>query len=210
MLSTFLMLGKAGSTLSPVSISIIAVALSTNILLLSSWPNAFYDRLKHKYRLRVSPNQSKVVTDTKQIKLVDEQVYECDTNLPIRLLFILNSMPLLGQAEQNAEGMRFASGKAIDLCEKLISMADKETEFKEGGEVEIKKADVSVESEPEGEDSPRVAGRQQQHEVSQSEYESEEEDEESYYESSEYITEKTDPPELKGLEVVRIQSESMS
>lgn len=99
MLSTFLMLGKAGSTLSPVSISIIAVALITNILLLSSWPNAFYDKLKHKYRLRVSPNQSKVVTDTKQIKLVDEQVYECDTNLPIRLLFILNSMPLLGQAE---------------------------------------------------------------------------------------------------------------
>jgi len=45
--------------------------------------------------LRVSPNVNKVQSDTKRIKFVDEVVYECDTNLPIRLLFILNSMPLL-------------------------------------------------------------------------------------------------------------------
>jgi len=96
MFSTFLMLGRA-KTLSPVYISLIVVALLTQIMLLTSLPNAFYDKLKHKYRLRVSPNSDKMQSDNmnKRVKVVDEVVYECDTNLPIRLLFILNSMPLL-------------------------------------------------------------------------------------------------------------------
>lgn len=147
------MLGKAGSTLSPVYIALIVVALSIQILLLTSLPNAFYDRLKHRYRLRVSPNASKVLTDTKRIIFIDEVVYECDTNLPIRLLFILNAMPLLNKNEDLGH-MRFASGKAIDLCEKLIAMDSKETIYKEGGEVETKRADNSVDSEPDEEDSP--------------------------------------------------------
>jgi hypothetical protein len=56
MLFTFLMLGKAGNSLSPVYGALLAVAIVADILLLTSLPNAFYDKLKHKYRLRVSPN----------------------------------------------------------------------------------------------------------------------------------------------------------
>ena len=66
--------------------------------------------------LRVSPNLPKVRSDSKQIKLVDEVVYECDTNMPIRLLFILNSMPLLKNTKEEIESVKFASGDAEDLC----------------------------------------------------------------------------------------------
>jgi len=66
--------------------------------------------------LRVSPNVPKVKSDTKQIKYVDEVVYECDTNMPIRFLFILNAMPLLKNSNEEIEGVKFASGDAEDLC----------------------------------------------------------------------------------------------
>ena len=111
-------------------------------------PNTIYERLKHKYMLRVSPNR-KLVSDTKRVKFIDEVVYECDTNLPIRLLFILKSMPLLKQPEKEEDLalMRFASGKAEDLCDKLIEIDERDQ--KEGGEVEDKSADSGVVSESE-------------------------------------------------------------
>jgi hypothetical protein len=109
------------------------------------------------------------MSDTKQIKFVDEVVYECDTNLPIRLLFILNSMPLLKGSDEEIQEIKFASGRPIDLCDKLIEIDRKDQ--KEGGEVEEKNVDISVSSEPE-----------ESQEVSESEYESEEES--SFYETS--------------------------
>lgn len=93
-----------------------------DVLLLTSLPNAFYEKLKHRYRLRVSPQIAQVRSDTKQIKFVDEVVYECDTNLPIRLLFILNSMPLLKGGEDEIAEIKFASGRAQDLCDKLMEI----------------------------------------------------------------------------------------
>ncbi len=110
--------------------SLIAVSAVTVVLLLTALPNSFYSKLKHKYRLRVSPNVH-MQSDTKRVKLVDEVVYECDTNLPIRLLFILNSMPLLNT--DNLDAVRFASGRAADLCAKLMDL--KQEQF-EGGEDE--------------------------------------------------------------------------
>ena len=68
----------------------------------------------------MSPNK-KVISDRKVIKYVDEVVYECDTNLPIRLLFILNSMPLLKETEKLDE-VKFACGDPIHLCDKLLQL----------------------------------------------------------------------------------------
>lgn len=76
----------------------------------------------------------KVRSDSKQIKLVDEVVYECDTNMPIRLLFILNSMPLLKNTKEEIESVKFASGDAEDLCLKLLDLQEKQQ--KEGGSPE--------------------------------------------------------------------------
>jgi hypothetical protein len=123
---SFLILGKAGHTLSPVYIALIAVAIVVQVLLLMPIPNAIYEKLKHKYMLRVSPNK-RVVSDTKRIKYIDEVVYECDTNLPIRLLFILNSIPLLKNLDAGElSEMKFASGRAVDLCDKLIEIDRRE------------------------------------------------------------------------------------
>lgn len=58
-------------------------------------------------------------------------VYECDTNLPIRLLFILNSLPLLNG--NSLESVRFASGSPTDLCAKLYELQQEQLE---GGEDE--------------------------------------------------------------------------
>jgi len=132
MLLTFLLLGTAGNTLSsPVYIGFVPIALVSNTLLLTSLPNAFYHKLKHQYRLRVQPNIQQVRSDTKQLKYVDEVVYECDTNLPIRLLFILNAMPLLKGSDDDITQMKFASGLAEDLCDKLMAMDSKDQH--EGG-----------------------------------------------------------------------------
>ena len=87
--------------------------------------------------LRVSPNLAKVRSDTKQVKYIDEVVYECDTNMPIRLLFILNSMPLLKNSSNQIESVKFASGDAEDLCQKLLDLQDKQQ--KEGGSLEDSK-----------------------------------------------------------------------
>lgn len=59
MFTTFLMLGRAGDSLTPVYIALIAISSVVELLLLAPLPNAFYDKLKHKYRLRVSPNLAK-------------------------------------------------------------------------------------------------------------------------------------------------------
>ena len=59
MFATFLMLGRA-KKISPTYIALITVAVITIVLLLTSLPNAFYNKLKHKYRLRVSPNADKL------------------------------------------------------------------------------------------------------------------------------------------------------
>jgi len=137
------MLGRARS-LSPVYISLVIVALLTQVMLLTSLPNAFYNKLKHKYRLRVSPNQDKMQSDNlnKRVKLVDEVVYECDTNLPIRMLFILNAMPLLKENQDtDSASMRFASGHPIDLCHKLLELDKKSGKgemYEGGGAVEDK------------------------------------------------------------------------
>jgi hypothetical protein len=85
-------------------------------------------------------------------------------------------MPLLKGSDEEISEMKFASGRPIDLCDKLIEIDKKD--HNEGGEIENKKVDTSVESEPE-------------EELSESEYESEEAS--SYYETSEYLTEKSEP-----------------
>jgi hypothetical protein len=121
MLATFLMLGQAGNSLTAVSVALLAVSEVTVVLLLTALPNSFYSRLKHKYRLRVSPHVQ-VQSDAKRVKFIDEVVYECDTNLPIRLLFILNSMPLL--KPESLDSVRFASGRASELCAKLQELKE--------------------------------------------------------------------------------------
>ena len=45
-----------------------------------------------------------------------EQVFEADTNLPIRLLFILNAIPLLNAKETKLNELEFASGTADSLA----------------------------------------------------------------------------------------------
>lgn len=51
-----------------------------------------------------------------------EQVFEADTNLPIRLLFILNAIPLLNAKETKLKELEFASGTAESLAKKLFEL----------------------------------------------------------------------------------------
>jgi hypothetical protein len=134
MVVTFLLLGRANSNLTPVNIALIIVSVITIQLIMIPLPSVVYQRLKHKYMLRVSPNIPNVRSDTKQVKYVDEVVYECDTNMPIRLLFILNAMPLLKNTVEEVESVRFASGDAADLLAKLVEL-DKKQQM-EGGSPE--------------------------------------------------------------------------
>ena len=107
-----------------VGIALAGIAVCFQVLVMLPLPNVAYSSLKHVYRLKVGPNQLKARSDTtmrKRVKMVDEAVYECDTNLPIRLLFILNSMPLLS-AKTPLNELKFASGKPRDLAEKLLQL----------------------------------------------------------------------------------------
>ncbi len=84
-------------------------------------------------------------------------------------------MPLL-KGNENVSSMRFASGQAVDLCDKLIELEKlNDFEQREGGEVESKQPDNNSEIDEQGPDD-------------KSSYESEEESKSSYYESSEYET----------------------
>jgi hypothetical protein len=51
-------------------------------------------------------------------------------------------MPLLKGSDEEIGEMKFASGRPIDLCDKLLEIDKKDQ--KEGGEIEEKKVDISV------------------------------------------------------------------
>ena len=61
-------------------------------------------------------------------------MFEADTNLPIRLLFILNAIPLLNAKETKLKELEFASGTADSLAKKLYELNNNEQ--KEGGSSE--------------------------------------------------------------------------
>ena len=71
-----------------------------NQLLYLPLPSWTYDRLRHTYQLVIRKEEA--IADDQDIdeKTPEEVVFEADTNLPIRMLFILNAIPLLKAKEQ--------------------------------------------------------------------------------------------------------------
>ena len=76
----------------------------------------FYDKLRHKYALIVKKDEA--VTDDTAVDdgRPSEKIYDADTNLPIRLLFILNATPLLYAKNAQLDELEYASGTAESLA----------------------------------------------------------------------------------------------
>ena len=96
-------------------------------------PSWFYNKLRHSYQLIVT-NEGGGADDAPMDDQPMEQVFEADTNLPIRLLFILNAIPLLNAKETKLKELEFASGTADSLAKKLYELNNNEQ--KEGGSSE--------------------------------------------------------------------------
>ena len=107
-------------------------------------PGWIYEKLRHKYQLVIRKDE--MVTDdyTGEDKLPDEVVFEADTNLPIRMLFILNAIPLLNAKETSLEELEYASGTSDSLAKKIFEL--------NGGKIEKKEDKVLEKTEKKKED----------------------------------------------------------
>ena len=62
------------------------------------------------------------MTDDVNVKdnIKDEMVFQADTNLPIKLLFVLNAVSLLTAKEKDISELEYASGTASSLAKKIF------------------------------------------------------------------------------------------
>jgi len=117
-------------------------------------PSWFYNRLRHSYQLIVK-NEGGEADDEPVDDRPQENVFVGDTNLPIRLLFILNSIPLLNAKEKRLKELEFADGSADALAKKLYDLQDHETKDQfEGGSAEEKRESKRAEEKRESETLP--------------------------------------------------------
>jgi len=105
---------------------VVSVVTLTSLLLIPL-PSFFYNKLRHSYQLvvrRSKDAESDLVTDDAPLDtaLNKELVFEVDTNLPIRLLFILNAMPLLNAKEKQIQELAYAYGSPDTLADKLMEL----------------------------------------------------------------------------------------